>query len=82
MQSVFQKAKVPVLSEEVRSITIDDNFIRQTRDKVTRGTSALFLLTTSAVVDKVVPELKTLKPELVTTNLSGEQEGRLRELFA
>jgi uncharacterized membrane protein len=31
---------------------IDDNFIRQTRQKVTEGTSALFLLTSGAVMDK------------------------------
>ena len=31
---------------------IDDNFIKQTRAKVTEGTSALFLLTSGAVMDK------------------------------
>lgn len=61
---------------------INDDFIRQTRDKVTPGTSALFLLTASAVADRVIPELKGLHPELVTTNLSAEQEARIRELFA
>jgi uncharacterized membrane protein len=63
-------------------IGIDDNFIRQAREKVTKGTSALFLLSTGAVTDRVVPELKDLGPELIATNLSTEQEGRLRELFA
>jgi uncharacterized membrane protein len=60
---------------------IDDNFIKQTRDKVKPGTSALFLMTAEAITDKVIPELKHLKPELVTTNLSTDQETRLRELF-
>ena len=36
----------------------------------------------TAVVDRVVPELQALNPELVTTNLPAEQEARLRELFA
>ena len=61
---------------------IDDTFIAHTRSKVTRGTSALFLLSTGAVEDRVVPELRGLNPELVTTNLPTEQEARLRELFA
>ena len=46
------------------------------------GTSALFLMTAHAVVDRVVAELKSLNPELITSNLSDEQESRLRELFA
>lgn len=58
-----------------------DDFIRQTREKVTKGTSALFLLSTGAVTDRVVPEMNTFGPELIATNLSTEQEGRLRELF-
>jgi len=61
---------------------IDDNFIKQTREKVTPGTSALFLMTARAVVDRVTAELKGLNPELITTNLSAQQEARVRELFA
>ena len=61
---------------------IDDNFIRQVREKVKPGTSALFLMTAHAVIDRVVAELKSLNPELITSNLSDEQESRLRELFA
>jgi uncharacterized membrane protein len=63
-------------------IGIDDDFIRQTRDKVTRGTSALFVLSDRAVADRVIPELSQLHPELIATNLSREKEARLRELFA
>src|SRR5512135_2378812 len=40
---------------------IDDNFIKQTRDQVTEGTSALFLLTEGAVQDKVVAATKGQK---------------------
>jgi uncharacterized membrane protein len=61
---------------------IDDNFIKQVREKVTPGTSALFLLTSGAVVDKVIDELKKLpKFEIIQTNLSKEQEERLRAEF-
>ena len=51
---------------------IDDNFIKQTREKVTEGTSALFLLTTGAVVDKLVEALKGQMFEIISTNLPKE----------
>ena len=60
---------------------IDDKFIEQVRTKVTEGTSALFLMTSDAVVDRVAEGLKDLKFELVATNLSRMQEEALREVF-
>jgi uncharacterized membrane protein len=63
-------------------VGIDPDFIGEIRRKVVPGTSALFLLTEHAVVDRVVPELRSLQPELIITNLPAEQEARLRELFA
>lgn len=60
---------------------IDDNFIKSTRDKVTEGTSALFLLTSGAVVDKVAAAVKGQKFEIIQTNLTKEQEDKLREAF-
>ncbi len=61
---------------------INDDFIRQTREKVTRGTSALFLLSDTEAPDRVSEALRPLEPELIATNLSREQEERLRELFS
>jgi uncharacterized membrane protein len=61
---------------------IDDNFIKQTRDKVTEGTSALFLMTTQAVTDKVLEELKGNEFELIASNLTKEQEEQLKAAFA
>jgi uncharacterized membrane protein len=60
---------------------IDDEFIRSTRDKVTPGTSALFLLTTGVVLDKLAAAVKGQKFEIIQTNLSQEQEQKLREAF-
>lgn len=60
---------------------IDDKFIASVRDKVTPGTSALFLLTSGAVMDKLVAAVKNQKFELIQTNLSQEQENKLREAF-
>ena len=60
---------------------IDDNFIKEVREKVTEGTSALFLLTSDAVVDKVQDAFKDAKMELIKSNLSAEQEAELQEAF-
>ena len=65
----------------LRDVGITDDFIRDVREKVTPGTSALFLLSSDAVYDKIAPELPGIKAELVSTNLSEEQEAKLREAF-
>ena len=61
---------------------IDDAFIKRVRSEVEPGTSALFLMTTNAVVDRVVEELKGMDFELVSTNLSKEQDEALRKAFS
>jgi uncharacterized membrane protein len=75
-------AATGALGGALTDVGINDDFIRQTRDKVTRGTSALFLLAQGAVTERIVPELTALQPEVVTTNLPADKEARLRELFA
>jgi uncharacterized membrane protein len=61
---------------------INDDFIKQTRDKVTEGTSALFLMTSDAVQDKVLAELKATQFELIASDLTKEQEEALKAAFA
>jgi uncharacterized membrane protein len=61
---------------------IDDNFIKVTREKVTEGTSALFLMTSNAVQDKVAEELKGQPFELIASNLTKEQEEQLLAAFS
>ena len=64
-------------------VGIDDDFIKQVREKVTEGTSALFALTSGATApDKVIDELKHYDFEIISTNLPEEQENKLREAFA
>ena len=71
------------LSGSLADVGIDDDFIKQVREKVTEGTSALFALTSGATaVDKVVDELKAYDFEIISTNLPKEQEEQLREAFA
>lgn len=60
---------------------IDDRFIKEVQGKVTEGTSALFLLSSDAVVDRVQDAFKGTKMELIQSNLSSEQEAALREAF-
>jgi len=62
---------------------IDKDFIKTAQDKVTEGTSALFLMTSDAVKDNVTDAVKKsgLKFEIFYTNLSDEQEQQLKEDF-
>ncbi len=63
-------------------VGIDDDFIRRVRDEVTPGTSALFVMSANVVADRVLGEFKGTGAHLATSNLSTEQESRLREVFA
>jgi uncharacterized membrane protein len=63
-------------------VGIDDDFINAVRDKVTPGTSALFVLSSDAVLDKVKAAFVGTQAELLHTNLSGEEEAKLRVAFA
>jgi uncharacterized membrane protein len=71
-------AAMGALSGKFADYGIDDKFINQTREKVTEGTSALFLLTSGAVMDKLAELVKGQKFEIISTNLSKEQEDQLR----
>ena len=75
-------AAMGALGGKMADFGIDDNFIKQSREKITEGTSALFLLTSDAVQDKVLDELKGFKFELISSNLSKEQEAQLKATFA
>ncbi|MFM8320235.1 MAG: DUF1269 domain-containing protein [Chloroflexota bacterium] len=75
-------AAMGALGGKMRDYGIDDQFIEQTREKVTEGTSALFLMTAGAVLDKVVDELKGYDFELIASNMTKEQEDQLMAIFA
>jgi drug/metabolite transporter (DMT)-like permease len=71
------------LSGSLADVGIDDDFIRQVREKVTPGTSALFALTSGATApDRVIDELRQYDFEIISTNLPEEQEKQPREAFA
>jgi uncharacterized membrane protein len=75
-------AAMGALSGSLADVGIDDEFIKEVRQHVTPGTSALFVMTSDVVVDKVVEEFKQTGATLLSTNLSHEQETQLRNAFA
>jgi uncharacterized membrane protein len=77
-------AAAGALLDHFTDVGIDDDFIRQVRDQVTPGTSALFLLSAAAFTDQVAEELRQrgIQGEFIASNLSAEQEARLKEVFA
>ncbi len=74
-------AAMGALAGSFTDVGINDDFIKSVRSKVTEGTSALFLLTSDAVHDKVQEALKDIEFELIASNLSKEEEDKLREMF-
>jgi uncharacterized membrane protein len=75
-------AAMGAMAGSMSDVGIDDDFIREVRQHVTPGTSALFVMTQNVVVDKVAHEFKDSGATLLSTNLSHEQEEKLREVFA
>jgi uncharacterized membrane protein len=75
-------AAMGALAGSMSDVGIDDDFIRGVREQVTPGTSALFAMTSNAVADKVLEQFKNTGATLLSTNLTREQEARLREAFA
>jgi len=75
-------AATGALAGSLTDAGIDDDFIRSVQSAVTPGTSALFLMSSGAVEDKVRDAFAGTKAELIRTNLSKADEERLRAAFA
>ena len=75
-------AAMGAITGSMADVGIDDNFIKEVRGQVTEGTSALFLMTSGAVQDKVRDAIKDQQFELIASNLTKEQEDKLKEAFA
>ena len=69
------------LAGALSDVGIDDSFIEKVRSEVTPGTSALFALTSDAVLEKVLPAFEGMHPTLIQSNLSGDDEAKLLETF-
>ena len=75
-------AATGALISSMADVGISDSFIKDVRTKVTPGTSALFLLSSEGAVVRVADRFQCHNVELVSTNLSSKQEGKLREAFS
>ena len=75
-------AGIGALAGSFTDVGIDDDFIKTMRDQITPGTSALFLMSSDAVIDRVQEAFDGQPMELVQTNLTAAEEAKLREVFA
>ena len=76
-------AAVGALSAHFADYGIGNEFLEKVRGKVTEGTSALFLLVGQVTADRVIEAFKTApKFEVIASNLSHEQEAKLKAAFA
>ena len=73
-------AATGALAGSLADVGIDDDFIKRVRNEITPGTSALFVLSSDAVLDRVAERFPK-KAELIHTNLTQEQEDAIREAF-
>ena len=75
-------AAAGALAGRLTDVGIDDDFIRRAKEDITPGTSALFVFSRDAVIDRVQQAFAGAQAELMFTNLSEEEEAKLREAFS
>jgi uncharacterized membrane protein len=74
-------AGIGAISGSLGHVGIDEKFINQVKGAVTEGTSALFLMSSSGVEDRIRERFIGSNLELIATNLGPDQEAKLREVF-
>jgi uncharacterized membrane protein len=75
-------AGVAALSAHFADYGIGRDFLDKVRSKVTEGTSALFLMVGQVTADRVIEAFKAApKFEIIASNLSHEQEEKLKAAF-
>jgi len=75
-------ASMGALNGSMKDYGINDSFINDVKSKVTEGTSALFLFTGDVTIDKVEDALGGVSAELIQSNLTNEEEAKLKEHFS
>jgi uncharacterized membrane protein len=73
-------AAVGGLRGSLKDVGIDDAFVAEVRREVVPGTSALFVLTSDAVFAEVAKAFAGQEHQLLSTNLSADQEQQLQQL--
>jgi uncharacterized membrane protein len=74
-------AAMGALTGHFARVGIDEAFINSIKEQISPGDSALFLLSSEAVRDRIADEVKGMEFEIIATNLSKEEEEKLREVF-
>jgi uncharacterized membrane protein len=74
-------AGIGALAGSMTDVGIDDSFINSVKQRVTPGTSALFVLSSDAVIDRIKDVFGDTQAELIASNLTEEQEAKLRDVF-
>jgi uncharacterized membrane protein len=74
-------AVVGAWTSSMSDVGITDDFIKRVKGEVTPGTSALFVYTSGGVQERVRDAFKGTNATLITTNLTPEQEAKLRTAF-
>ena len=74
-------AAVGLAASGLSKVGLSGEFLQRIRDQITPGSSALFLLTSDEVVDRVHEAFAGTHAELLVTNLSKQQESALRAAF-
>ncbi len=70
------------ISGRLRDVGIDDNFMKSMAEAIKPGTAALCMLIHQMTPDKVIDDLKQFGGTVIKTNLSHEDEGKLRTALA
>ena len=60
---------------------ISKEFMQQIEQQIRPGNSALFILADNVKIDRMIPMIQGLRPRILRTSLSMEQEQKLREAF-
>jgi uncharacterized membrane protein len=74
-------SKVASLVHKLKHGSIDTSMIESVKGDMTPGTSALVLFSTEAIVDKVAKAFQGRGMELIRSDLSVQQQDRLRTAF-
>jgi uncharacterized membrane protein len=75
-------AAAGAVSGTLRDVGIDDNFMKSLGETLKPGTGALCVLVRHMTPDRVVQEIQKFGGTLIKTNLSHENEAKLREALA
>jgi uncharacterized membrane protein len=75
-------AGIGALMGHTHDVGIDQKFMKEVGDYLHPGTSGIFLLIHQVTPDRVVAQMQEFHPHVVKTNLSNEQEARLRAAFS